>query len=123
MPPLKKRKAWKALATHFQKVQPLHLRDLFQQYPQRGGRLTTHGAGLYLDYSKNRVVQDTLPLLFQFADEAGLARKIDAMFNGEKINVTENRAVLHVALRAPRDAVILVDGQNGVPEVHERGAA
>jgi glucose-6-phosphate isomerase len=116
--PLTKRPAWKALATHHKQIQKLHLRKLFADDAKRGEKLTASAAGLFLDYSKNRVTEKTLKLLLQLADESGLRAKIDAMFAGEKINVTENRAVLHVALRAPRDAKILVDGKNVVPEVH-----
>src|SRR5246127_185047 len=110
---------WKALSAHSQKVGRLHLRELFAQDPKRGERLTAEAAGLYLDYSKNRITDETLNLLLQLAEESRLRARIDAMFAGEKINVTENRAVLHVALRAPRDATILVDGKNVVPEVQE----
>src|SRR6201993_1520536 len=110
--------AWKALSAHSQKIDRLHLRQLFAEDPKRGERLTVEAAGLYLDYSKNRVTGETIKLLLQLAGEAGLRAKIDAMFRGEKINVTENRAVLHVALRAPRDASILVDGKDVVPDVH-----
>ncbi|HKI68166.1 MAG TPA: glucose-6-phosphate isomerase, partial [Verrucomicrobiae bacterium] len=115
---LKKRKAWKSLSDHFKAVRKVPLRDLFSQDPQRGERLTVEVAGLYLDYSKNRVTDETLKLLFELAEESCLRAKIDAMFNGEKINITEKRAVLHVALRAPRDASILVDGKDVVPGVH-----
>lgn len=111
--------AWQALEDHYYEVQGLHLRDLFAADPQRGERLSAEGAGLYLDYSKHRVTDETLRRLLALADEAGVARKRDAMFAGEKINVTEGRAVLHTALRAPRDAVIEVDGKNVVPDVHE----
>ncbi|MGX9687249.1 glucose-6-phosphate isomerase [Deinococcus wulumuqiensis] len=111
--------AWQALEDHYYEVQGLHLRDLFAADPQRGERLSAEGAGLYLDYSKHRVTDETLRLLLALADEAGVARKRDAMFAGEKINVTEGRAVLHTALRAPRDTVIEVDGKNVVPDVHE----
>src|SRR6201993_1353229 len=114
-----KRPAWKALQLHYKKIRTEHLRDLFASDPARGKRLTAEGAGLYLDYSKNRVTDETLRLLIALAEECGLREWIDAMFAGEKINVTEGRAVLHVALRAPRDAVIEVDGVNVVPEVHE----
>lgn len=117
--PLTRRPAWKALAAHFKKVRTLHLRELFAQDPKRGQRMTAEGAGLFLDYSKNRVTDETLALLFRLAEESGLAQRIEAMFSGEKINVTEGRAVLHVALRAPRNSSILVDGQNVVPAVHE----
>jgi glucose-6-phosphate isomerase len=116
--PLTARAAWKALAAHHEQVRTLDLRTLFAEDPGRGERLTAEGAGLFLDYSKNRVTDETLSLLLHLADEAGLRARIDAMFRGEKINVTENRAVLHVALRAPRGASIVVDGENVVPGVH-----
>src|SRR5580692_7270443 len=112
------RPAWKALEAHFQKVRDLHLRQLFSDDRERGERLVVEGAGLYLDYSKNRITDETVSLLLQLADECGLRAKIDALFRGEKINITENRAVLHVALRAPKGASIIVDGQDVVPEVH-----
>jgi glucose-6-phosphate isomerase len=112
-------KAWNALSLHYQTVRDVHLRTLFAQDPARGERLTAEGAGIFLDYSKNRVTDETIALLVALAEEADLRSRIDAMFRGEKINVTENRAVLHVALRAPRGASILVDGQNIVPHVHE----
>src|ERR1700751_5092271 len=112
------RPAWKALQAHFQKVRDLHLRQLFAEDQERGERFVVEGAGLYLDYSKNRVTNETVSLLLQLADECGLRDKIDAMFRGDKINITENRAVLHVALLAPEGATITVDGQNVVPEVH-----
>jgi glucose-6-phosphate isomerase len=117
--PLATTKAWSALAHHYQAVGHAHLRTLFAEDPTRGERLTAEAAGVFLDYSKNRITDETLTLLVALADEAGLRSRIDAMFRGEKINVTENRAVLHVALRAPRGASILVDGQNVVPHVHE----
>ena len=110
--------AWKALEAHFPKLRELHLRTLFQDDPARGERMTAEAGDLFLDYSKNRVTGETLRLLVQLAGESGLAARIDAMFRGEKINVTEGRAVLHVALRAPRGAAILVDGEDVVPEVH-----
>jgi len=110
--------AWKALTAHYKKTRRVQLRKLFAQDPQRGERLTAEAAGIFLDYSKNRITDETLHLLQQLANEAGLRAKIDAMFNGEKINITENRSVLHVALRAPRSASIMVDGQNVVPQVH-----
>jgi glucose-6-phosphate isomerase len=110
--------AWRALEAHLQKVQGLHLRKLFAEDPKRGLRMTVEAVGLFLDYSKNRIVDETLKILLQLAAETGLRTKIDAMFRGEKINVTEKRAVLHVALRAPRNASIIVDGENVVPEVH-----
>ncbi len=116
--PLTKRPAWKALAAHYRKVRELHLRGLFAEDPRRGERMTTEAVGLYLDYSKNRVTDETLNLLLQLAEESGLRDRIDAMFRGEKINVTEDRAVLHVALRAPRGNSIVLDGENVVPEVH-----
>jgi len=110
--------AWNALAAHHQSVRELHLRQLFADDPKRGERMTVEAVGLYLDYSKNLITDETLKLLLQFADESGLRERIDAMFRGEKINITENRAVLHVALRAPRRASIVVDGENVVPQVH-----
>jgi glucose-6-phosphate isomerase len=116
--PLASRAAWKALEAHIRTMCDLHLRTLFADDPARGERLTAEGAGLFLDYSKNRVTDETMNLLARLAEESGLRARIDAMFRGEKINVTENRAVLHVALRAPRDASIVVDGKNVVPEVH-----
>jgi len=116
--PLKSRPAWKALETHARTMRDLHLRTLFADDPARGERLTAEGAGLFLDYSKNRVTDQTLELLVQLAKESGLRERIDAMFRGEKINITENRAVLHVALRAPRGAPLVVDGKNVVPDVH-----
>jgi len=116
--PLTRRKAWKALVTHYKKLQKLPLRKLFANDPKRGERLTAEAAGLFLDYSKNRVTDETLKLLRQLATESGLRQRIDAMFSGEKINLTENRAVLHVALRAPKGASIFVDGKNVVPDVH-----
>src|SRR6059058_2651617 len=116
--PLTERQAWNALAAHHQDVRELHLRQLFADDPKRGERMTAEAVGLYLDYSKNRVTDETLKLLLQLADESGLRERIDAMFRGEKINITENRAVLHVALRAPGGASIVVDGENVVPQVH-----
>jgi glucose-6-phosphate isomerase len=116
--PLTQRKAWKALAAHHKKLQKLHLRQLFAEDPKRGERLTAEAAGLFLDYSKNRITDETLKLLFGLARESSLRAAIDAMFRGEKINLTENRAVLHVALRAPKRARILVEGKNVVPDVH-----
>ncbi|MGA7592774.1 MAG: glucose-6-phosphate isomerase, partial [Candidatus Sulfotelmatobacter sp.] len=117
-PPRTKSTAWRALASHYRTVSKLHLRQLFADDPKRGERLAVNAVGLYLDYSKNRVTDETLRLLLQLAEESGLRARIDAMFRGEKINITEKRAVLHVALRAPRDASIVVDGKNVVPEVH-----
>ncbi|MBI1728422.1 MAG: glucose-6-phosphate isomerase, partial [Candidatus Rokubacteria bacterium] len=116
--PLTARAAWKALQAHHQKVGDVHLRTLFAADPTRGERMTAEAAGVYLDYSKNRVTGETLALLLQLAEESGLRARIDAMFRGEKINVTEKRAVLHVALRAPRGTSIDVDGENVVPLVH-----
>ena len=113
-----KQPAWKALTAHYKAVSKLHLRQLFADDPKRGQRMAVEGLGLYLDYSKNRVTDETLKLLLQLGEESGLRARIDAMFSGEKINVTEKRAVLHVALRAPKDESILVDGKNVVPEVH-----
>jgi glucose-6-phosphate isomerase len=112
------RGAWNALVAHYQNVRELHLRKLFADDATRGKRMTVEAVGLYLDYSKNRVTDETLKLLVQLADESGLRERIDAMFRGEKINITENRAVLHVALRAPKGASIVVDGENVVPQVH-----
>jgi glucose-6-phosphate isomerase len=116
--PLTTRKAWKALEAHHKKLHNEHLRTLFANDPNRGQRLAAEGAGIFLDYSKNRITDETLKLLFQLAEESGLRSQIDAMFSGEKINVTEDRSVLHTALRAPRDASIIVDGENVVPKVH-----
>jgi glucose-6-phosphate isomerase len=116
--PALKRRAWKDLGAHYKEIRDSHLRQLFADDPGRGERLTLDAVGLHLDYSKNRVIDETLRLLFQLAEESGLRTRIDAMFTGEKINITEKRAVLHVALRAPKDASILVDGKNVVPEVH-----
>jgi glucose-6-phosphate isomerase len=113
-----KRRAWKDLSSHNKEVRDLHLRRLFADDPKRGTRLTAEAVGLYLDYSKNRITDETIELLLQLADESGLRARIDAMFRGEKINITEKRAVLHTALRAPKGASILVDGKNVVPEVH-----
>ena len=110
--------AWQALAAHADALGSTHLRELFAADPQRGTRLTREALGLYFDFSKNRLTDETIDLLLQLADAIGLRAQIDAMFRGDKINRTENRAVLHVALRAPRDAEILVDGVNVVPEVH-----
>ena len=118
-PPLTEGAAWRALQAHVATLQKLHLRELFAADAQRGERFTLEAAGIYLDYSKQRVTDETLRLLLALADEAGLRQRIAAMFAGERINSTENRAVLHVALRAPRGADIRVDGVNVVPEVHE----
>jgi glucose-6-phosphate isomerase len=116
--PLTTRPAWKALEAHHRKVRGLHLRELFADDAERGDRMAADAAGVYLDYSKNRITGETLQLLLQLADESGLRSRIDAMFRGEKINVTEKRAVLHVALRAPRGQSILVDSENVAPQVH-----
>jgi glucose-6-phosphate isomerase len=116
--PLNERREWQALEEHYQQIRHLHLRDLFATDPTRGERLTAEAAGLYLDYSKHRITDETLDLLVQLAEASGLRDRIDAMFRGDKINGTEDRAVLHVALRAPRHAAIVVDGENVVPEVH-----
>src|SRR6266853_1483863 len=116
--PLTQRKAWKALAAHHKKFEKLNLRQLFADDLKRGERLTVEAAGLFLDYSKNRITGETLKLLVALARESGLRASIRAMFLGEKINLTENRAVQHVALRAPKNASIYVDGRNVVPEVH-----
>ncbi len=117
-PPLTARPAWKALVEHHAEIGARHLRELFASDPGRGERLTIEALGLYLDYSKNRITDETLRLLVQLAGESGLRERIDAMFRGEKINATEKRAVLHVALRAPQGAVIRLDGENVVPQVH-----
>src|ERR1700733_8688152 len=117
--PLTQRAAWKALVAHYEKIQNTPLRSLFSDDPQRASRFTIEAAGLFLDYSKNRITEETRKLLLQLAEESGLRERRDAMFRGEKINVTENRAVLHVALRAPKGESILVDGEDVVPAVHE----
>ncbi|HUE67173.1 MAG TPA: hypothetical protein VMP38_03250, partial [Candidatus Acidoferrum sp.] len=111
------RRAWKALVAHHEQMGNVHLRTLFAEDPARGERLTAEAAGIFLDYSKNRVTDETLKLLVELAEECGLRERIDAMFRGDHINVTEDRAVLHVALRAPRTAFMLVDGVNVVPQV------
>ena len=117
-PPLRKRQVWTVLQAHHDKMKGLHLRQLFAEDRKRGERFTLEAAGVYLDYSKNRITDETVKLLLQLAQESGLRERIDAMFRGEKINVTENRAVLHVALRTPRGATILHDGEDVVPQVH-----
>jgi glucose-6-phosphate isomerase len=117
--PLTQRAAWKALATHYEKVRNVSLRSLFSDDPDRAERFTIEAAGLFLDYSKNRITEETRNLLLQLAKESGLEERRDAMFRGEKINITEKRAVLHVALRAPEGETILVDGEDVVPGVHE----
>ncbi len=116
--PLTRRKAWKVLAAHYRKARRWHLRELFADDSERGRRLTAEAAGLFLDYSKNRVTDETLRLLVRLAEESGLRDRMAAMFRGEKINITENRAVLHVALRARKGEKVLVDGRNVVPDVH-----
>jgi glucose-6-phosphate isomerase len=118
VPPLSERPSWRALAAHHAGIRDLTLRRLFADDPGRGDRLTVEAAGLFLDYSKNRVTDETLRLLVDLARECGVAERRDAMFRGEKINVTEKRAVLHVALRAPKGEVIRVDGKDVVPDVH-----
>ncbi len=117
--PLEQLSAWKALDANAASLKTTHLRQLFADDPKRGERLTAEAAGIFLDYSKHRVTDETLKLLLQLAEESGLRAKIDAMFRGDKINITENRAVLHVALRAPKGEQIFVDGKDVVPEVHE----
>lgn len=116
--PLTQRPAWQALEAHYQQMRDVHLRQLFADDPRRGERFAAEAIGLYFDYSKNRITDETLRLLLQLAESSGLRERIDAMFRGDKINVTEQRAVLHVALRAPKDESIVVDGDNVVPEVH-----
>ena len=116
--PLTGLKAWKALKTHHKQIGAVHLRDLFAADPKRGEQLTVEAMGLFLDYSKNRITGETIKMLMDLARESGLQSRIDAMFRGDKINITEGRAVLHVALRAPKGSTIVVDGENVVPEVH-----
>src|ERR671935_3055700 len=116
--PLTQRPAWRALQAHYEAIRDVHLRTLFAEDPRRGERLAAEAVGLYLDYSKHRITDETIRLLVQLAEDCGLRARIDAMFRGEAINVTENRAVLHVALRAPGDASIVVAGENVVPQVH-----
>jgi glucose-6-phosphate isomerase len=118
VPTLLERPAWTSLENHYQKIKGVHLKQLFAEDRDRGDRLTVEAAGIYLDYSKNRITDETLALLLQLAQESGLRDRIDAMFRGDRINVSENRAVLHVALRAPRAASIIHDGRNVVREVH-----
>jgi glucose-6-phosphate isomerase len=113
-----RRRAWKALELHYKKISALHLRQLFAEDPKRGERLVVEDVGLYLDYSKNRVTDETLQLLIQLAEASGLEERIGAMFRGDKINLTENRSVLHVALRAPKGSSVVVDGQDVMPRVH-----
>ncbi|HET6675376.1 MAG TPA: glucose-6-phosphate isomerase [Nitrospiraceae bacterium] len=116
--PLPARKAWKLLQAHQKEIQGVHLRRLFADDPKRGIRLTAEAAGIFLDYSKNRITDETLRLLVQLADESSLRSRIEAMFRGDRINITEDRAVLHIALRAPKGASIVVDGEIVVPKVH-----
>src|ERR1700742_2782221 len=116
--PLRNLPAWKALGAHHKAIENTTLAQLFADDAKRGERLAVQDVGIYLDYSKNRITDETLKLLVQLAEQSGLRAKIDAMFSGQKINISENRAVLHVALRAPKGATINVDGQNVVPEVH-----
>ena len=117
--PLRDRPAWKALEKHYDELRGKHLRELFADDAGRGERLVAEGAGLYLDYSKNRITDETVGLLAALAEQSGLAYRIEAMFTGERINVSENRSVLHVALRMPRSASLIVDGVDVVKEVHE----
>src|ERR1700733_14665816 len=116
--PLTARPAWKSLQGHFQRIREQHLRQLFAADTERGERMTAEAAGIFLDYSKNRITDETLQFLIKLAEESVLRSRIDAMFRGDKINVTEKRAVLHVALRAPQGSSIVVDGENVVPQVH-----
>jgi glucose-6-phosphate isomerase len=117
--PLTSLPAWKALQSHYEKIRTQHLREIFKSDPNRGTRLTAEAVGIYFDYSKHRITDETVRLLLELAEQSGLRDRIEAMFTGEKINITENRAVLHTALRAPKGAVIKVDGENVVPGVHE----
>ena len=116
--PLIQRTSWQALEPHYQKIKNVHLRELFAEDPQRGERMACEAAGLYLDYSKNRINDTILHLLVNLANKCGLDQRIEAMFRGDEINITEKRPVLHVVLRAPRDAHIYVGGKDVVPEVH-----
>src|SRR5262249_16709969 len=116
--PLTRSKSWKALAAHSKQIKTSHLRDLFARDPKRGTRMTLDAIGLFFDYSKNRITDGTLEKLLALARESDLKSAIAAMFRGDKINITENRAVLHTALRAPKGARIMVDGRNVVPDVH-----
>ena len=119
MAPLTELPAWKALGEHYKKIEPIHLKELFDKDPKRAEKFNVEAAGLFLDYSKNRITEETVKLLLQLAEESGVAARRDAMFSGEKINITEKRAVLHVALRAPKGEKIVVDGEDVVPAVHE----
>jgi glucose-6-phosphate isomerase len=119
IPPLRERRAWQALERHYDEIRGLHLRQLFADDTGRGERLTAEGAGLFLDYSKNRVTDETLKLLVELAQQSALAERTQAMFSGERINVSENRSVLHVALRMPKGSTLMVDGVNVVDQVHE----
>src|SRR5215510_4317872 len=114
-----KRTIWRKLQDHHASMRGLHLKRLFAGDPARGERMTAEAVGVYLDYSKNRVRDETLKLLIELAEQSGLLARIDAMFRGDKTNVTENRAVLHVALRAPKGSSVFVNGKNVVPEVHD----
>src|SRR5271168_2398879 len=116
--PLTQRAAWKTLESHYEKLRNVSLRSMFSGDPERAARFSIDAAGLFLDYSKNRITTETRDLLLQLAQESGLRERLDAMFRGDKINITEKRAVLHVALRAPKGEAILVDGKDVVPEVH-----
>ncbi|MDX1411249.1 MAG: glucose-6-phosphate isomerase, partial [Nitrospirales bacterium] len=113
------RASWKALESHFEKIRHLHMRTFFVDDPKRGERFSLEALEMYLDYSKNRITEDTIRLLLDLAKSCHLRERIDAMFAGDKINITENRPVLHVALRAPESQCILVDGENVVPKVHQ----
>src|SRR6185503_1866372 len=115
---LKNCQSWKTLQTHYESIRNVHLRTLFEDGPKRGEHFTLEAAGLFLDYSKNRITDETVALLCQLATECDLASRIEAMFGGDKLNVTEDRAVLHVALRTPRSKSIVVDGRDVVPEVN-----
>src|SRR6516164_8159393 len=117
--PLTQRREWQALTQHYEKIKDVHLRQLFASDAKRGERFAVEDVGLYLDFSKNRINDETVQLLLALAEACELRQRIDAMFRGEKINLTENRAVLHVALRAPRDQSIILDGEDVVPKVHE----
>src|SRR5215467_14661707 len=118
VPPLRERKAWQALERQHTDIGELHLRELFASDPRRGERMTAAAEGIYLDYSKNRITDETLALLIELAEESGVAQRRDAMFRGEHINVSENRAVLHTALRRPATDTLVVDGQDVIADVH-----